>query len=73
MQGSSLPKTRRAVLGLVLHEHPAGWTVADLRGEIGGDARAAIAELVAVGLLEREGDYVRPTCAALSFYRLELS
>ena len=72
MQGRSLPQTRRAVLGLVLHEHPARWTVADLRGEIGGDAREAIADLAAAGLLKREDEYVRPTCAALSFYRLEL-
>jgi len=73
MQGRSLPQTRRAVLGLVLHEHPAGWTVADLRGEIGGDATQAIVDLVSAGLLEREGEYVRPTAAALSFYRLDLS
>jgi hypothetical protein len=56
---------------LVLHEHPAGWTATDLRGEI-GDAREAIADLVAAGLLEQEGDYVRPTRPALNFYRLEL-
>ncbi len=72
MQGRSLPQTRRAVLGLVLYEHPAGWTAADLRGEIGGDARAAIADLLADGLLERDGEYVRPTREALAFYRLEL-
>jgi hypothetical protein len=58
---------------LVLHEHPAGWTEADLKGEIGVDARAAIADLLADGLLERESGYLRPTRAALSFYRLEWS
>lgn len=73
MQGRSLPQTRRAVLGLVLHEHPAGWTAADLGGEIGGDVREAIVDLVAAGLLEHEGEYVRPTRAALAFYRLDLS
>jgi hypothetical protein len=57
---------------LVLHEHPARWTVGDLRGEIGGDARAAVADLQTEGLLERDGEYVRPTCAALGFYRLNL-
>jgi hypothetical protein len=72
MQGRSLPQTRRAVLGLVLHEYPAKWTAADLKGEIGANVREAIADLLSAGLLEREGEYVRPTPAALSFYRLEL-
>jgi hypothetical protein len=72
MQGKSLSKTRRAVLGLVLYEHPREWTPRELREEIGDDARAAIVDLLAAGLLKREGDYVRPTRPALSFYRLEL-
>lgn len=72
MQYRSLPKTRRAVLGLVLYEHPRELTAHDLRGEFGDDARAAIVDLQAMGLLKREGDYVRPTRPALHFYRLEL-
>jgi hypothetical protein len=72
MQGRSLPQTRRAVLGLVLHEHPREWTARELREEIGNDARGAIVDLLEAGLVRREGEYVRPTRAALSFYRLEL-
>lgn len=72
MQAESLPQTRRAVLGLVLHEHPAEVSSHDLRREFGDDARQAIVDLLAADLLRREGDYVRPTRAALNFYRLEL-
>ena len=72
MQGRSLPQTRRAVLGLVLHEHPKEWTARELREEIGDDARVAIVDLLAAGLVKREGDYIRPTRPALNFYRLDL-
>jgi hypothetical protein len=73
MQAKSSPKVRRAVLGLVLYEHPAELSSYDLRREIGDDARGAIVDLMAAGLLRREGEAVRPTRAALNFYRLELS
>ena len=73
MQAKSSPKVRRAVLGLVLYEHPKELTSCDLRREFGDDARAAIVDLLAAGLVKREGDYVRPMRAALNFYRLELS
>jgi len=73
MQAKSSQQTRRAVLGLVLYEHPRELTSRDLRDEIGDDTRAAIVDLQAAGLLKREGDYVRPTRSALNFYRLELS
>jgi len=72
MQAKSNPQTRRAVLGLVLHEHPKEWTSDDLRREFGDDTRGAIVNLLEAGLLKREGDYVRPTRPALNFYRLEL-
>lgn len=72
MHYRSLPKTRRAVLGLVLYEHPKELTTYDLRRDFGDDARAAIVDLQAAGLLKRDGDYVRPTRPALNFYRLEL-
>lgn len=72
MQAKSSPKVRRAVLGLALYKHPVAMTAADLRREFGDDAAAAVADLQAAGLLRREGDSLRPTCAALSFYRLEL-
>lgn len=73
MQFKSSPKIRRAVLGLVLYEHPAELTSYDLRKELGDDARAAIVDLLACGLVKREGDYIRPTRPALHFYRLELA
>lgn len=72
MQGRSLPQTRRAVLGLVLYEHPRELTARELREEIGDGARGAIVDLLAAGLVKREGDYVRPTRPALNFHRLEL-
>ncbi len=72
MQAKSSPKVRRAVLGLVLHEHPAELTSRDLKREFGDDARQAIVDLLEAGLLRREGDYVRPTRLALNFYRLDL-
>jgi hypothetical protein len=58
---------------LVLYEHPRELTARELREEIGDDARGAIVDLLAVGLLRREGESVRPTRAALSFHRRELS
>jgi chromosome segregation and condensation protein ScpB len=73
MQAKSSPKVRRAVLGLVLYEHPKELTARELREEIGDDARGAIVDLLEAGLVKREGDYVRPTRPALNFYRLDLS
>jgi hypothetical protein len=72
MPGKSLPKTRRAVLALVLHEHPKELTSRELREEIGDEARGAIVDLLAAGLVRREGEYVRPTREALNYYRLGL-
>lgn len=71
MPGRSLPKTRRAVLGLVLYEHPKELTARELREEIGDDVRGAIVDLLAAGLVRREGDYIRPTREALNYHRLE--
>jgi hypothetical protein len=73
MQAKSSPQARRAVLGLVLYEHPRELTPRELRKEIGDDAKDAIVDLLAADLLRREGETVRPTRAALNFYRLELS
>jgi hypothetical protein len=72
MQAKSSPKMRRAVLGHVLYEHPAELTLDALRREFGDEARQAVVDLLAVNLLCQEGDHVRPTQAALSFYRLDL-
>ncbi len=73
MQAKSKPQTRRAVLGLVLYEHPKEMSSYDLRREIGDDARGAIVDLMEAGLLRREGEMIRPTRPALNFYRLELA
>lgn len=72
MQAKSRPQTRRAVLGLVLHEHPRELSSADLRREIGDEARQAIVDLMEAGLLVREGEMIRPARPALNFHRLGL-
>ena len=63
------------VLALVLHEHPAQLTGDEPGREVGsGDTTArAVEELVAVGLLRRDGEAVLPTRAALRFEVLEAS
>jgi hypothetical protein len=72
MQAKSSPKTRRAVLGFVLFEHPDSTVASDLRREIGEDADQAVADLTAVGLIERDGELVRATIAAVHFDALRL-
>jgi hypothetical protein len=62
--------SQRAVLALVLDEHPDQLTADDLEREVGG-AEQAIYDLAAVGLLRRQGESVLPTRAALHFERLE--
>ena len=66
--------TQRAVLALVLDSHPKSLALSDLSRQVSGrDAvERAVAELVSVGLIERDGDSVRPSKAALHFERLEL-
>ena len=71
MQAKSRRQTRRAVLWFVLSTHPGELTSHDLRREIGDEARGAIVDLMEAGLRRREGDYVRPTRAAVNFNRLE--
>ncbi|HET7445167.1 MAG TPA: hypothetical protein VFJ57_10960 [Solirubrobacterales bacterium] len=63
---------QRAVLGLVLDEHPAILASEEVEREIGvGDAtERALRDLTYVGLLRREGASVLPTRAALHFDRL---
>lgn len=63
---------QRAVLSLVLHEHPALLAASEVEREIGpGDAvERAMRDLTGVGLLRREGGTVLPTRAALAFDRL---
>jgi hypothetical protein len=71
-------KAERAVLALVLYEHPNRLTLADVRLALDPDrpdatdaADRAVRELVVVGLLRRDGEFVVPTRAALYFERLE--
>jgi hypothetical protein len=62
--------SQRAVLALVLDEHPDQLTTADLEREV-GTSEQAIQDLAVVGLLRRQGDSILPTRAALHFERLE--
>ena len=67
MQAQGNPRTQRAVLGLVLYEHPAVLSVDALAREVGEGATQAVGELVAAGLLRRDGDAVAATPAAIHF------
>jgi hypothetical protein len=69
-------QTQRAVLAIVLAEHPAQLTCPELVRELGGDASVfaarddaerAVRDLAGVGLLHRHGAFVTPTRAALRF------
>jgi hypothetical protein len=65
-------RTQRAVLSLVLNEHPALLAAGEVEREVGaGDAtERAMRDLAGAGLLRREGVTVLPTRAALHFDRL---
>jgi hypothetical protein len=65
---------QRAVLSLVLDAHPDPLTIPALATEIDqGDAvERAVRDLVGVGLLDCAGITIRPSAAALHFYRLDL-
>jgi len=68
MQGQGIdPRTQRAVLGLVLYEHPNALSAEEIEREVGKDAEQATDDLVSAGLLRREGASVLPTRAALHF------
>lgn len=73
MQGKSLPKTRRALLALVLYEHPKRLSIDDVRRAIGPEADAAVYDLRVAALLHKAQGRVYPTWAALSYHRLESS
>jgi hypothetical protein len=74
-------RIERAVLALLLDEHPDRLTLEELRrvlhpedpeGAKPSDAmERAVRELVGAGLLHRHGQFVMPTRAALYFERLE--
>jgi hypothetical protein len=72
-------RTEAAIMGLVLEEHPAQLTLAELTLMMvganpdyeGTDAvERGVRDLVGTGLLHRNGDTIRPTVAALRFHDL---
>jgi hypothetical protein len=70
--GNADAASQRAVLSLVLTEHPACLASDEVEREIGpGDSvDRAVRDLTGVGLLRREGASILPTRAALHFDRL---
>ncbi len=72
-------QTQRAVLALLLAEHPTQLNIAELARELSAlpedftktdDVERAVRDLVGVGLLHRQGAFVLPTRAALRFEEL---
>ena len=65
---------QRAVISLVLDAHPKSLTIPELARELGTQdaVESAVAALISVGLLTREGDSISPSAAALRFDSLEL-
>jgi hypothetical protein len=75
-------RTERAVLALLLDEHPTRLTMGELilvlhadpeRGDPEDAAGRAVRELVGAGLMHHEGRFLSPSRAALYFERLEMS
>lgn len=75
-------KTERAVLALLLDEHPARLTNDELilvlhadpeRGDPEDAGQRAIRQLVGAGLIHREGRFLTPSRAALYFAGLEVA
>jgi hypothetical protein len=75
MRAKGIPRSnervQRALLALVLAEHPARVWFADLANEFGREGQLAIEALVSVGLLFHIDNVVIPSRAALHFERLE--
>jgi hypothetical protein len=74
--------TQQAVLINLLAEHPTPLTTDELilvvhadpeRGDPGGAGQNAIRELVAAGLVHRNGNFLSLTHAAVYFSRLDVS
>jgi hypothetical protein len=64
-------RAQKALLALVLAEHPALVQVKDAKKELGREADRAIEALAEVGLLRHVDQVVVPTKAAVHFERLE--
>ena len=75
MRAKGIPRSnervQRALLALVLHEHPARVWTDDLFKEYGREGQLAVEALVSVGLVLHIDNVVVPTAAALHFERLE--
>ncbi|MCW2987240.1 MAG: hypothetical protein JWM24_178 [Solirubrobacterales bacterium] len=71
-QGNPDAATQRAVLSLILNEHPTLLASEEVEREVGvGDAtERAMRDLAGAGLIRKEGVTVLPTRAALHFDRL---
>lgn len=68
-------RTQAAVMTLIVAEHPTLLTLCDVTMEMDDPDEAverAVRDLVAVGLLRREGGSVLPTRAALTYDLLPL-
>lgn len=65
-------RAQRAVLSLVLNEHPTLLASDEVEREMGAgdDVARAMRDLTGAGLLRREGITILPTRAALHFDRL---
>ncbi len=65
-------RAQRAILSLVLDEHPTLLAAREIEREVGtdDDVERAMRDLRGAGLLRREGATVLPTRAALHFDRL---
>ncbi len=73
-------RTERAVLALLLDEHPARLTLPELSLAFGGDGssetdavRRAVDQLIGSGLLHRDGALLGPTRPALYLDRLGMA
>ena len=65
---------QRAVLAITLATYPRWRPMSEMKLEIGcgGVVHHAVRDLIAIGLIEREGAAIRPTPAAAHFERLKL-
>jgi hypothetical protein len=75
-------RTERAVLALLLDEHPTRLTMDELilvlcadpdRADPQDAGQRAVRELVGAGLIHRHGDFLAPARAALYFERLGMA
>jgi hypothetical protein len=72
-QGRGDRRLQRQVLALSLVEHPVRLTLREVQAELGRppEIEAAVAALVAEGLLLLDGEEIVPTAAAIRFNEIE--